>query len=129
MKTILFLLLIAITFCVTIPECTTPERPLSTKCVPKKDLDKINGIGIGISPNEPFYECTKSECNYPSENFEECRKKESEVDELKNIYVETLCFSVTSFGPTKLRKIREEAKSKYLEAYSLFKLELDKYNK
>ena len=128
MKTILCFLLISIVFCFTIPQCKDPERPLATECVPITNLNTRNGIGINISPYEAAYECTKSECKYPSEKYEECRKEEAKVDELKGIYVDTLCFSAATFGPARLRKIREDAKNKYTEAYSKFKLELSKYN-
>ena len=125
MKIILPLLLFTITLCYTVPECKEPERPLAIKCVPKKNVDKNL---IGISFIEPYYECTKSECNYTSTKFEECRKEENEVDILKARYVDTLCMSVSSYGPIKLGRMQDQARKAYLKASIHFKNKLPKYN-
>ena len=125
MKPILFFLLITISFCSNIPECKEPERPLPTKCVRKKNFDWHL---IGASPNEPFYECTKSECKYPSIKFEECRKKEAEVDYLKEKYFFYLCMSISTYGPIRLNQLRFESNRNYTKAYEHFKKELEKYN-
>ena len=125
MKIILPLLIFTITLCYTVPECKEPERPLALKCVPKKNVNKNL---IGISFIEPYYECTKSECKYTSKKFEECRKDENEVDVLKAQYVATLCMSISTYGPVKLRQMQDEARKAYNKAYTRFKMKLSRYN-
>ena len=119
MKLLLFLLLVTITFCYDNPICKDPER-LTAKCIDEKVRPHL----IGVYYKTPIYECTKSECKYPSKKFEECRKKEAEVDKLKTNLVLRFCRR----KPVIIDPIENEANKQYYKAYEKFKNELKKFN-